>query len=388
MTGVRRFARYPVNLRLRLRLPSGEVETTTEDVSLGGFSAPCVAAIEVGTPLEFVLHLPDETQVDGLASAARFSPDGIAGFTCEFNPVRAADWEAFIAQEQANGGVWRMISRYVTAGGPQKGDARSVLHQGQLPGALGTEAAVLRLHMVGENGEAYRLAFAKQPSHKPEASPFAQASPKILDLTRRAAARVLGEDVILKRTPGAPVFHARLVEMLRGGYAYVHVLASGQPSLMGLQGSELIAIEADGQPVFPFFDEDDLDRIAHDTFRRDPLVERKPSTPAAVLSEERFSARYAHKTVNSRNSDQVTLDELQAAMAAAERVQTRQYAGRTVSLFPELWLEVSRVKAWSAPVRGFAMDDGTATCVFVMAGPQAPCVIRLEPGDELVILRG
>jgi hypothetical protein len=58
MVGNRRFARYPVNLRLRLLLPQGELETTTEDVSLAGFSAPCAELPEVGATFAFVVQHP------------------------------------------------------------------------------------------------------------------------------------------------------------------------------------------------------------------------------------------------------------------------------------------------------------------------------------------
>ena len=40
--------------------------------------------------------------------------------------------------------------------------------------------------MVGENGEAYRIAFEKHPSEKPEVSAFAKADPKVQELARRA----------------------------------------------------------------------------------------------------------------------------------------------------------------------------------------------------------
>ena len=65
MISSRRFPRYPVNLRLRLQFPRGEIETTTDEISLAGFSAPCPELPEVGTAFGFVVHLPDGTQVTG-----------------------------------------------------------------------------------------------------------------------------------------------------------------------------------------------------------------------------------------------------------------------------------------------------------------------------------
>ena len=79
----------------------------------------------------------------------------------------------------------------------------------------------MRLHMVGENGEAYRIAFEKHPSEPPDASAFAASAPKVLEVARRAVSRVLTQDVFLKRAPHAPVEAVRLVEMLKGGYGYL-----------------------------------------------------------------------------------------------------------------------------------------------------------------------
>lgn len=402
MFGNRRFARYPVNLRLRLQLPAGELETTTEDVSLAGFSAPCPDLPEVGTTFGFVVHLPDGRTVSGSASAMRVAPDGLAGFSCEFTPAELPAWEAFLRQEQASGGVWRMLARYATSSGEDAEAARSVLEKGRfgiLFKRLGGEKkdseadppTSIRLHMVGENGEAYRVAFEKHPSEPPEASAFAAAAPKVLELARRACTRILREDVFLKRSPQATVEPVRLVELARGGFGYVVQHPGGKPGLMGLHGSELIAVEVDGKPVFPFFDPGDLERIACDTFRREPEDSRPSSSPAEAaavpLKEERFSPAYAHRDVNARDAARTSEDELRRLLAQSQRVQTRSYGQRTLKLFPDLWLEVERPAAWPGPVRGFTMEDGPALCVFVLEGKDAPRVVRLEAGDLLSLIR-
>lgn len=395
MFGTRRFARYPVNLRLRLQLPAGEFETTTEDVSLAGFSAPCPVLPEVGTAFGFVVHLPDGKLVSGTASAMRVGPDALAGFSCEFPAEQLPTWEAFLAQEQASGGVWRMLARYARSDGQDKEAARSVLEKGRfgflfkrLGGEKPDEAdapASMRLHMVGENGEAYRIAFEKHPSEKPEASAFAQASPRMLELAKRAASRILTQDVFLKRSPQAKVEAVRLVELTKGGYGYVAQPDTARPSLMGLHGSELIAVEVDGQPVFPFFDAEDLERIAADTFRREPDDALAAKAEAQPFQLERFSDDYAHRVVDTKDTARVELGELRLRMAASQRVQTRTYGPRTLKLFPDLWLEVERPAAWPGPVRGFAMEDGPAVCLFVLEGKDAPRVVRLE-GEDLVTL--
>jgi hypothetical protein len=403
MLGARRFARYPVNLRLRLQLPTGELETTTEDISLAGFSAPCAALPEVGTTFGFVVHLPDGRLVSGTASAMRVSPDGLAGFSCEFAAEQLPTWEGFVQQEQGSGGVWRMLARYATAQGEDREAARSVLEKGRFgflfqrlggekkdDGAPPDAPQVVRLHMVGENGEAYRVAFEKHASETPDASAFANASPKVLELAKRAVSRILTQDVYLKRSPQAVVEPVRLVEMSKGGFGYVVQHAGGKPGLMGLHGSELIAVEVDGKPVFPFFEPADLERIACDTFRRDADdTKAAPAAPAstAPLREERFSPAYAHRVVDTKDAARTSEDDLRRLVAASQRVQTRTYGQRTLRLFPDLWLEVERPQAWPGPVRGFTMEDGPALCVFVLEGKDAPRVVRLEPGDVLSLIR-
>ncbi len=400
MSAERLHGRYPANLRLRLQFATGELETTTDEVSLAGFSAPCADLPEVGSQFGFVVYLPDGGTVTGKACAMRLNSDGLAGFSAEFEPAQLAAWESFLTQEQANGGVWRMLSRYALYGGEQKEAARSVLEKtrlGVLFKKLGEtkpeeEApAVMRLHMVGENGEAYRIAFEKHPADPPESAPFAQKDPRLLELLARAATRVLSQDVVLKRAAGAEAAPVRLVELKRGGFGYVVQHASGKPSLMGLQGSELIAIDVDGKSIFPFFEPAELDRIALDTFRREVEDEPKPAAAAPAagpLREERFSKAYEHKEVQTQGAQAGTQRELVDAMEApGMRIQTRVYGDRTLKLFPDLWVEVTRPSAWPEPVSGFAMEDGVAICVFLMTGPGAPRVVRLEPTDRIAIIR-
>jgi hypothetical protein len=397
MLGSRRFPRYPVNLRLRLQFPTGELETTTDEISLAGFSAPCPDLPEVGTSFGFVVHLPDGTMVTGTACAMRLATESVsAGFSCEFSPAQQRLWEAFVQQEKGSGGVWRMIGRYATSAGEDQEAARSVLEKGPLgilfrrigggekPAPEGT--GVMRLHMVGENGEAYRIAFEKHPSEPPEASAFSNAAPKVLEFAKKVVTRVLTQEVVLKRAPHAAAESLRLVEMAKGGFGYVAQQPGGKLGLMGLHGSELIAIEVDGKRIFPFFEPDELDRIACDTFRVEEQAQQVPVVAPLVLGEERFSAKYEHKKLDSTNRVGCTPRQLSEAMDASQRVQTRTYGSRTLRLFPDLWLEVQRA-SWPTPARGFAMEDGKALCIFVLVGADAPRIVRLESGDVVVIIR-
>ena len=386
MLGSRRFPRFPVNLRLRLQFPTGELETTTDEISLAGFSAPCPDLPEVGTSFGFVVHLPDGTLVTGTACAMRLPAAGSAGFSCEFSPAQQPLWEAFVQQEQGSGGLWRMLGRYASGGGQE----RSVLEKGPLGILFRSEApqgpGVVRLHMVGENGEAYRIAFEKHPSEKPEVSAFANAEPRVQEFAKRAVTRVLTHEVFLKRAPHAALESLRLVEMAKGGYGYILRQPGGKLGLMGLHGSELIAIEVDGKSVFPFFDPGELDRIASDTFRVSDSPPAQAPAAVPVLKEERFSEKYVHKKVDSQLRISCTPKQLSEAMDASQRVQTRTYGPRTLRLFPDLWLEVQR-PAWSTAARGFAVEDGKALCLFVLVGPDAPKVVRLETGDAVFMLR-
>lgn len=387
MLGSRRFPRLPINLRLRLQFPTGELETTTDEISLAGFSAPCPDLPEVGTSIGFVVHLPDGSLVTGTACAMRLGAAGSAGFSCEFTPAQQPKWEAFVQQEQGSGGLWRMLGRYASGGGQE----RSVLEKGPLGVLFRSEApqgsGVVRLHMVGENGEAYRIAFEKHQSEKPEVSAFANADPKVQEFAKRAVTRVLTHEVFLKRAPHAALESLRLVEMAKGGYGYLMTQPGGKLGLMGLHGSELIAIEVDGKSVFPFFDQGELDRIASDTFRVSSPSQTPTASPAVpVLKEERFSEKYVHKKVDSQERVGCTPKQLSEAMDASQRVQTRTYGTRTLKLYPDLWLEVQRA-AWPSAARGFAVEDGKALCVFVLVGPDAPKVVRLEQGDVVFILR-
>ncbi|MFO0599627.1 MAG: PilZ domain-containing protein [Myxococcaceae bacterium] len=388
MFGSRRHTRYPINLRLRLQLPGGELETTTEDVSLAGFSAPCPQLPPEGSSFGFVVHLPDGAQVTGIASAMRVNDAGLAGFSAEFASDTAPAWEGFIKQEQGSGGLWRMLSRYASSTTSEQDAARAVVEKGRFEQVLKRESAsAVRLHMVGENGEAYRVAFERSASEPPEQSAFASASPQLLELARRAVTRLLSEDLFLRRTPSTPIEPVRIAELKRGGYAYLVKGATGKPSLMGLHGSEMMVVEVDGQTVFPHFTADELERIAADTFRREEVATTTPAQPIVpVVQEERFSEKYQHRIVDNRPTPATEAD-LRAAMRASERVQTRTYGDRTLKLFPDLWVYVEPAESPRQPLRGFMLEDAPALCVFVLVGPNAPRVLRLDPGDFVGIIR-
>lgn len=382
MPGVRRFQRYPVNLRLTLDFPTGQIETTTDEISQAGFSAPCPELPEVGTNFDFTVHLPDGSRVKGRACAMHVGGEASAGFSCEFPPDQLVLWNRFLEQEHGAGGLWRMIGRYASSASDDSAASRAVVEDGS--------GAVVRLHMVGENCEAFRVAFERAPTIDIETA-FAGAPPRTLEVARKAVSRALAEDVLLKRAPGSNVMSVRIVEMARGGYGFIQRLPGGKMNVMGLHGSELIGIEADGKPLFPRFTPDELQRIASDTFRRAEQDRGPGATPTPVpvppaVREERFSAQYAHKEVSAQQRTQHTPRSLSEAMDASERVQVRVYAERVIKLYPDVWIEVQRV-GWPAAATGFAVQDGQALCLFMLHGPDAPRVVRLLPGDTVFAIR-
>jgi hypothetical protein len=380
MLGVRRFPRYPINLRLTLEFPTGQIETTTDEVSLAGFSAPCPELPEVGTNFDFTVHLPDSQRVKGKACAMRLGKGTSAGFSCEFPADQLAVWERFLEQEHGSGGLWRMIGRYASSGSDVPAASRSVVEKGP--------AAVVRLHMVGENCEAFRVAFEKDATIDVETA-FAGAPPRTMEVARKAVTRALSKDVFLKRTPSSGVVAVRVVEMARGGYGFIDKQAEGRMNVMGLHGSELIGVEVDGESLFPFFTPEELQRIASDTFRRlDPKALAPPLPPPATpaVSEERFSSQYEHKQFDAQQRVKHSPRSLSEAMDKSERVQVRVYADRVIRLYPDVWLEVQRPE-WGAPATGFALQDGQSLCLFMLHGPDSPRVVKLVPGDVVFGIR-
>ncbi|HEY1087615.1 MAG TPA: PilZ domain-containing protein [Archangium sp.] len=370
MPGVRRFQRYPINLRLTLEFATGQIETTTDEVSQAGFSAPCPELPEVGVNFDFTVHLPDGARVKGKACAMHVGGEASAGFSCEFSKDEQAAWNAFLEQEHGSGGLWRMIGRYASSQSDDHAASRSIVEKG--PGS------VLRLHMVGENGEAWRIAFEKHPSVDVETA-FAGAPPRTMEVARKAVSRALAEDVVLKRAPGAAVMTVRVVEMARGGFGFIDRQPGGRMNVMGLHGSELIGVEADGKTLFPNYTQEELQRIASDTFRRADS-KSVPAVAAPAVKEERFSTQYEHKQVDAQHRIRHTPRSLSEVMDTSDRVQVRVYAERVIRLFPDLWLEVQR-PGWAAPATGFALQDGQSLCLFMLHGPDAPRVVKLQPGD-------
>ncbi|MBI5496971.1 MAG: hypothetical protein HY904_18295 [Deltaproteobacteria bacterium] len=388
--------RLLTTLRLQLQFGGSEVETATDTVAAGGFSALCLPAPAVDSQCSFVLHLPDGHALRGTARCTRTTSDGVSGFAATFQDADAAGWQSFLSAEDATAGVWRMIGRYATSQGQDKEAARSALEKGPLGvlfkrvGGTAEPAAtvapvtdahggVLRLHVVGENGEAYRVAFEKHVGAIPEDCDLATL-PGFLELAARTVARVLPRDLLLRRSPTARVTSVRVVELLRGGYAMVANAPPAPLGLVGLHGHEMIAVERDGKAVFPFFDADDLERIAADTLRRESRPVPREMTPRSVRPE-RFAAHYTHLDPGRARA----LDALRRALTEASHVERRTYGTRSVQLYPGVWLQVQRDA--TDQVLGFAMTDGEDLCVFVMEGPGAPRVMKLRPDDVVSVMR-
>ncbi len=362
----------PAHLRLSLQFPGGALETTTEEITRGGFSVQGAGLAGDTTPFGFVVHLPDGQLSSGSATSSTHVQAHGTGFSCTFSAGEAA-WTQFVDHAQNGAGLWQLISRLATRLDANTGDHLHV-------------APSMRLHTLGENAEACRIAFEKHPAEAPEVSTLSTSSPKLLELAQRTVSRLLTHDVLLKRSLHAEAQSVRLVELLKGGFGYVAHQDGGKLALMGLHGSELLVTEVDGASVFPFFTAEDLERIACDTLR---LTHPEPRAPApapvedAALRSDHFAAAYEHTAVDSRATVPCTREQLRAAMRASLRAQTRIYGLAMVRLFPDVWLEVRRTGVWDEPLRGFAMEYRGSLCLVVLAGFAEPRVVQLEVGDGL-----
>lgn len=407
----RRYPRHPVAIRARLRQDSGELEAKTRTVSRGGISLRLPKPLEVGAKGECFLYLPAGEVVRAHAECKNVQGDDLCGFALTFNDEGEREkWDAFIAEEESTGSLWRMISRYATGAGDEQEAVRSVRAKGRLSALiqklsfLGEPKAadkdvVLKLHTVGENGEAYRICFEKHKSRPGEDTDLVRRYKGFLELARGAITRVLDGAVMVRFDESQPLVPVRVCELSRGGFAYVHGGEGMPASLVSLCVGELILVEMDGKRVFPHFTEEDLERIACDTFRTD-LPKPVFSSPAEPSSAgPGFRSRMAFDEL-PRTGEAPGFDDdsnvtriahvegvelIRRAQAEAERVETRRYGEREIRLFPDVWARAN--DADGREVMGPTMQDGDRTLILALIGAGAPRVVKLRP-DESVSLLG
>lgn len=393
----RRFPRHPVGLRVRLKDASGEIEATTRTVSREGMSVRLPRPLEPGMCLDVYLHLPEgDSVVTARAECRNSQGEEVCGFALAFDDdAQRACWEAFIDQEEATGSLWRMIGRYATTSGSEKETVRSVLERGRL-GVLFKKLSladkqdtdrdvVLKLHTVGENGEAYRVCFEKHPSRPGIESDLCRRYRGFKELAKGAVGRVLDGAVMVRFHESQPVVPVRVCELSRGGFAYVAGGEHVPASLVSLCVGELLLVEMDGKSVFPHFDDDELERVACDTFRSDiPKPVFKATQPERKA--ERNAPGFEHNDVSTREIRVEGVEVIRRAQAAAERVETRVYGDRVIQLFPEVWARARDGDGHE--LMGPTMQDGDRTLLLALVGPGAPRVLRLRPDEHVTLLGG
>lgn len=361
-----------MSLRAHVALPGGVVAASTMGVSRGGLSvklAPPLPA--VGSELALTLELPSGTSIDGRATCRNHLPGGICGMSLELKGDAALLWEDFVDEEEQTGGLWRMIGRMARA----PDDA--LAPRGVVGHAARDE---LRFHTVGENGEAYRVAFERHPADAPEASDLARSLPRFLDFARDQVVRVLRQPMQLSFDDGATAVPARVAELSRGGYGYVH---EGEGAgLVALCVGELVLVTRNQERVFPGFSDDDLERVACDTFRRDlsrPVFSKPRGMRPAPISLPPLPARPVPPA-----KFQEGLDAVRFAQAANDEVQMRIYGDRQIWFHPSVW---ARIREEGTELMGPTLQDGDRVCVLALVGPGAPRVVRLDEASQVKLLK-
>ncbi|MBN2362107.1 MAG: PilZ domain-containing protein [Deltaproteobacteria bacterium] len=410
---IRRDPRQPIQLPLRLITPSGETAGFTEGISRNGFSFQLSQPMAVGQQVQVRFYLPSGSEVRGSAVCRNQRPGGIAGFSLSIDAAGAQVWNDFVDQEEATGNLWRMLNRYLEAGEDESADLRSVTTRGRygallqaggvefggwLSGATAQQLVSLRLHTVGENGEAYRIIFEKHPSDEPAASDLCHKMPGFLELAERSVRRVLRENVLIRLNDRTPVKPVRIAELARGNFAFVQRgdAATGDCGLVSLGFGELILVEIDGRPIFPNFTVDELERIACDNVRLDLDRPMFRSVEASATNTELQRQPKSDNPFDDGVDTQPDAIDRQAvstagieavrfAQARADQVQTRIYGERSIKLFPEIWARARDREG--NQVMGPTMEDGPRVCVLALVGPNTPRVVKLDDDSQVELLK-
>lgn len=368
----RQHPRFRVSLRAHLALPAGTVAASTLGVSRSGMSVRLTPPLPaVGTEIPVTLELPSGTSIDGRATCRNHLPGSICGMSLELKGDAALSWESFVDEEEQTGSLWRMIGRIARA--PDDVMAPRGVH-----GRVAQDE--LRFHTVGENGEAYRVAFERHPADVPEASDLVSKLPGFLDFAHQQVLRVLREPMELSFDDGQTVMRARVAELARGGYALVH---EGEGAgLVALCVGELLLVARNRQTVFPHLGDDDLERVACDTFRRDlsrPVFSRPRGLRPAPVSLPPLPARPVPPTKFREG-----LDAVRFAQAANDDVQMRVYGDRQIWFHPSVWARVSEA---GSELMGPTLQDGDRVCVLALVGPGAPRVVKLDEESAVKLLK-
>ena len=376
---LRQHPRFRVALRAHLGLPSGTVSTSTVGVSRTGMSVRLSPAPALEEEIPVTLELPNGTSIDGRARCKNHLPGCLCGMALTFTGDARGYWDTFVDEEESTGSLWRMIGRIARA--PDDPLAARGLRER-------VDADELRFHTAGENGEAYRIAFERHASDPVDESDLSATLPGFREQGRRLVARVLKEPMSLRVDDGAKLLIVRIAELLRPGFAYVQGDAATPTGLVSLGVGELVLVSRNGRSVFPHFTDDDLERIACDTFRRDlgrPVFGRGERPPTAPPGPAPIPLPPIGKKPNGMPARfKEGLDAVRFAQAAADDVQVRRYGERDVFFHPSVW---ARVKEPGGELMGPTLNDGVRLCVLALVGPGAPRVVRLDEKSQVSLLK-
>jgi hypothetical protein len=380
---IRQHPRFRLALEVTVHQPAGPVATHTVGVSKSGLSLSLAAAPPIDSVVPLSIRLPDGSLLKGSGTCRSHRPQHVVGFSLELDPHTQARWVAFVDEEETTGSLWRMIGRIARA--PDDAFAPRGL-------VVSDDAHALRFHTVGENGLAYRLAFHKHPSDDADESDLCILVPGFREPGRRLVRRVLREDVTLRFDESGDLVQARVVELNRGGYAYVAVQADRPVAIVSLAVGELLLVERDGKSVFPHLTSLELEQVACDTFRHDlsqPLFGKRTETAPRPVELPPLKRPPPPEATPRRSADPKRFtegyDAVRFAQAASDDVQIRRYGERDIFFHPSVWAKVKADDG--SEFMGPTMQDAGRVCVLGLVGPGAPRVVRLHEGSAVTLLK-
>ena len=382
---LRQHPRFRLALQVLIDLPTGEVKTSTVGVSRTGLSLRLSPQPAIDEALRIVIELPSGQRVHGRGRCRAHMPGALVGLSVELDGKNQVTWDAFVDEEESTGSLWRMIGRIANA--PDDAFAPRGLVEQNARGAM-------RFHTVGENGLAYRVAFAKHDSDPGDESDLCVRLPGFREPARRLVRRVLREDMTFRMEETGPaarrgsLVRARVVELNRGGWAYVQGDGQTPVGLVALGVGELVLVEEGGASVFPHFTALELEQIACDTFRHDlarPAFARTTSSPSPppVALPTVLTTTTPPSRPDPRRFQQ-GYDAVRFAQAAAVDVQVRKYGDRDIFFHPSVWAKVTDD---GAELMGPTLQDGAQLCVLALVGPATPRVVRLHEGSTVSLLK-
>ncbi|MDP2344576.1 MAG: PilZ domain-containing protein [Deltaproteobacteria bacterium] len=373
--------RFRLALKVVIDLPTGEVKTTTVGVSRTGLSLRLSPQPAIDEALRISIELPSGQLITGRGRSRAHMPGALVGLSLELDGKNQVHWDSFVDEEESTGSLWRMIGRIANA--PDDVFApRGVVER--------NAAGSSRFHTVGENGLAYRVAFSRAETDPGDESDLCVRLPGFREPARRLVRRVLREDMVFRMDESSKPVRARVVELNRGGWAYVQGDDHVPVGLVALGVGELILVEQGGATVFPHFTALELEQIACDTFRHDlarPAFSRTTTATTAaapppvslpVLTSTPAAARPDPKRF------QQGYDAVRFAQAAAADVQVRKYGQRDIFFHPSVW---AKVQDEGVELIGPTMQDGTQLCVLALVGPGTPRVVRLNEASKVSLLK-